>query len=189
MGTEEPDKRTELLRLLDDGLVMVHLDPRTEGVEVPAHLTADPVLRLNLAYGFNLPSLEIDEEGVYAVLSFGGRDFGCWLPWSSIFAITLPDQEHQGCLWPEDLPDELDPLFESVRHLNRDSAAPAIIAPPQENPFSVIEGGGVEPKALAVAAEPESSTDFEESPHLTQVSSPASDEPAKAGSHLRLVKG
>ena len=63
------NKQTEMLRLLDEGQVMVHLDPRREGVKAPGYLAEDPVLRLNIAYGFNLPTLEVDDEGVYAVLS------------------------------------------------------------------------------------------------------------------------
>jgi stringent starvation protein B len=101
------EKRDRMLELLDRGLVMVHLDPRCEGVLVPEWFKDDPTLRLNIAYGFNLPSLDIDEEGVYAVLSFGGQNHGCMLPWSAVFAITLPQDQHDGQVWPSSLPKEL----------------------------------------------------------------------------------
>jgi hypothetical protein len=100
-------KRRKLLEMLDEGLVMVHLDPRPEGVIVPPWLKSDPVLRLNLAYGFRLPALDVGPEGVYAVLSFNKQNFGCSLPWSAIFALTFPDQGHEGRVWAESLPPEL----------------------------------------------------------------------------------
>ena len=86
---------------------MVHLDPRSEGVVVPEWFKSDPALRLNIAYGFNLPSLDIDEEGIYAVLSFGGQNHGCTVPWSAVFAITLPQDQQDGQVWPSSLPKEL----------------------------------------------------------------------------------
>jgi len=156
---------------------MVHLDPRRDGVQVPGHLAADPVLRLNIAYGFNLPSLEVDDEGLYAVLSFGGRDFGCWIPWESVFALTLPDQDHQGSLWPEAMPAEMDPLFSSVRHLApSDPGAPSLksVKPPG---LSVIDGG-VQARMIPIEDSPEDDSD-----------APGDDPPPTGGSHLRLVKG
>jgi len=101
------EKRETMLSLLDRGLVMVHLDPRFEGVVVPDCFGADPTLRLNIAYGFNLPALQIDDEGIYAVLSFGGVNHGCTLPWEAVYAITLPDQQHEGRMWTGSLPAEL----------------------------------------------------------------------------------
>jgi len=180
-----------MLRLLDEGQVMVHLDPRREDVQVPGHLAQDPVLRLNVAYGFNLPSLEVDDEGIYAVLSFGGRDFGCWLPWPSVFALTLPDHDHQGSLWPEDMPDELDPLFSAIRHLKTGDEGGVSMDRPGRPGLSVIDGGakpaivendgGVKPAALEIA-EPAAlaEEDTEEQPE---------EPPPTGGSHLRLVKG
>ncbi|PKN57653.1 MAG: hypothetical protein CVU56_09950 [Deltaproteobacteria bacterium HGW-Deltaproteobacteria-14] len=104
-------KRRQLQSMLDHGLVMLHLDPRVEGVSVPPQFRGDPVLRLNIAYGFNLPALDIDASGVYAMLSFSGRNFGCNLPWEAIFAMTAPHDGHEGMVWPESIPAELAPFF------------------------------------------------------------------------------
>jgi stringent starvation protein B len=99
-------KRKRLEVMLGAGIVMVHLDPRRAGVGVPERFSDDPVLRLNLAYGFNLPRFDIDNDGVFAVLSFDGVNFGCALPWESIFAMTTPD-DPKGAVWPDSVPSEL----------------------------------------------------------------------------------
>lgn len=104
-------KRRQLLEMLDAGLVMLHLDPRPPEVVVPARFKADPVLRLNLAYQFRLPSLDIGVDGVYAVLSFDKQNFGCTVPWSAIFAVTRPNANHDGIVWPESVPEELKSSF------------------------------------------------------------------------------
>ena len=106
-------KRRQLCEMLNQGsgLVMIHLDPRGETVQVPPQFRGDPALRLNLAYGFNLPALDIDEGGVYAMLSFGGQRFGCNIPWEAVFAMTMPNGEHEGIVWPDDLPQEFAPFF------------------------------------------------------------------------------
>ena len=118
---------------------MVHLDPRQPGVCVPPQFASDPVLRLNIAYGFNLPALDIDDEGVYAVLSFGGRDFGCTIPWDAVFAMTLPHDEHEGVVFPAAVPTELQGALETSTE-----ALPVAEEEPTEAPprFAVIEGGG-----------------------------------------------
>ena len=134
--TLHAQKRDTMLQLLDRGLVMVHLDPRVDGVEVPDYLSQDPTLRLNIAYGFNLPALEIDMEGIYAVLSFGGVNHGCTIPWASVFAITMPDDQHAGRLWPSSLPAE---LAEAAEALVEAAEEP----PPAPGPgLTVVDGGG-----------------------------------------------
>jgi hypothetical protein len=107
-------KCDQLRTMLDDGLVMIHLDPRPADVIVPPQFKSQPMLRLNLAWGFNLPALDIDERGVYAVLSFNRVNFGCTIPWSAIFAMTWPDQEHDGYVWPDCAPPELQAAFASL---------------------------------------------------------------------------
>ncbi|MFO0751465.1 MAG: hypothetical protein U1F43_38225 [Myxococcota bacterium] len=108
------EKRRQLQVMLDAGLVMLHLDPRGEDVAVPPQFKGDPVLRLNLAWGFNLPALDVGPDGVYAVLSFNRANFGCTLPWRAVFAMTAPDAGHEGVVWPESVPPELAPYFEAA---------------------------------------------------------------------------
>lgn len=101
-----------LLKMLDSnigqGLVGVHLDPRRDGVVVPAQFKNDPILKLNVAYGYRLSNLDIDEnDGIYAFLSFSGRRSGCTLPWDAIFALTHVD--NTGYIWKGSLPPEIPP--------------------------------------------------------------------------------
>lgn len=142
-GTVHREKRDMMLTLLDRGLVMVHLDPRVEGVVVPEYLATDPTLRLNIAYGFNLPALEIDDEGIYAVLSFGGVDHGCTLPWEAVYAITLPDQQHEGSLWNDCLPPELAEAVEAT-----------VEAAPPRPALRIVEDGDASDAADSPSTEP-----------------------------------
>ncbi len=100
------DKRDLLLRLLDRGIAMIHLDARCDGVSVPSQFEHDPHLRLNLSYRYQIPDLEIGEARVVATLSFGGRPFRCVVPWDAIFAITS-SATGDGQVWPEDIPMEV----------------------------------------------------------------------------------
>lgn len=99
-------KHTLLNELLEYGKVMVHLDARRDGVEVPRHFRVDSHLRLNLSHHFGYSDFVVDESSARCSLSFGGQPFFCVLPWSSVFAMTS-HREPLGFLWPEDLPPEL----------------------------------------------------------------------------------
>jgi stringent starvation protein B len=101
------EKRETMETIMEQGIAMIHLDPRREEVQVPARFRTDPVLRLNYAWGFKLPALTIDDEGVYAILNFQGQRAAVNVPWSAIFAVTAPEREHEGRVWPEDVPKEM----------------------------------------------------------------------------------
>ena len=100
------NKLERVTAALDDGIVMLHVDGRCEGVSIPAHLMGDPDLRLNIAYGFGLPTLDLDDDGIYAVLSFGGVNHGCTIPWDALFGITQPEHGSRGSIWPASVPAE-----------------------------------------------------------------------------------
>ena len=177
--SENQAKQDTFLKLLDAGLVMVHLDPRLDGVVVPKEFKDDHVLRLNIAYGFNLPALDVDEEGIYAVLSFYGRDFGCTLPWDAIFAMTMPDEEDEGALWPLSLPEEWKDGFAGASEaLAQAQDLAESDEPPATAPTTlrVVDGGmSDEPPEAVSTEEDESDPDIEE--------------PSASRPHLRIVKG
>jgi len=106
IGTLIGPKHTLLNELLEYGKVMVHLDARRSGVEVPRDFGGDSHLRLNLSHHFGYSDFVVDESSARCSLSFGGQPFFCVLPWNAVFAMTS-HREPLGYLWPEDLPPEL----------------------------------------------------------------------------------
>ena len=135
MDIASQHKQRELRALLERGVVMMHLDPRIEGVVVPPQFSREAALRLNVAYAFNLPAFEITDEGIYAILSFNRQNFGCTIPWTSIYALTLPDESHEGMVWPDSMPLELKEAESS------DAARDDGEAAQPEPVFSVLPGG------------------------------------------------
>jgi hypothetical protein len=191
-------KRRQLLDMLDKGLVMLHLDPRPEEVAVPAHLKTEPILRLNLAYGFRLPALDVGAEGVYAVLSFNRANFGCTIPWSAVFAMTTPDNGHDGVMWPDSLPPELKPAGDTagassvrLKPVVGSTGTPGAVgasnpsASPTTGAESSAEAPPREADTSAASTEPAIADHPGEAPLVS--ADTTSDKPRR--SHLRLVKG
>jgi len=114
---EAKNKRALLSELLDQGMVLVTLDARRDGVDVPRHLRDDAQLRLNLSYRFGLP-LVLDEEGVTATLTFAGSPYACRLPWESLY-LFVPHASGRPMLFPGDVPSEI-----SVGSMLPDAPAP-----------------------------------------------------------------
>ncbi len=100
-------KQLVLAELLEQGMVLVTLDARVVGVDVPAHLADDPQLRLNLSYRFGLP-MTLDESGVDATLTFGGQPHKCRIPWESIY-LMVSHVTGRPILFPADVPSEFFP--------------------------------------------------------------------------------
>lgn len=178
-------KRRQLLDMLDKGLVMIHLDPRPEEVIVPSYLKTEPVLRLNLAYGFRLPALDVGAEGIYTVLSFNRQNFGCTIPWGAVFALTMPDNGHDGILWPTSLPVELRPAGEVTE------TGAVQLKPVVRSAVSAVESA--EPAMASVDVAPVIMTPIAEDQRTAAETAPeAAPTPLEASprrSHLRLVKG
>lgn len=93
--------------LLRNGNVFIHLDPRKEGVAVPPRLKLQSQLVLQVGWDMPvpIPDLSLDDEGLYATLSFKGVPFTCFLPWRAIFAVVGEDAK--GITWKEDMPTEI----------------------------------------------------------------------------------
>ena len=98
-------KKSVLEELLEQGMVLVALGARVEGVEVPSPLHQDPQLRLNLSYRFGLP-MDVSAWGVAATLTFAGVPFECRIPWRAIF-LLVSHVSGQPYLFPDDIPAEL----------------------------------------------------------------------------------
>ncbi|MDB4928289.1 MAG: Stringent starvation protein [Myxococcaceae bacterium] len=115
MPVEPPPKKDQLQKLLERGNVFLHLDPRVEGVVVPAWHAQKPqlVLQLGLHFAVPIPDLKIDDRGVRCTLSFSRSPFFCDLPWTAIYAMVAEDG--QVTVWPTELPPELVPQPSPVR--------------------------------------------------------------------------
>lgn len=98
-------KKELLVRLLDLGKVMIHLDARCEDVDVPTQFKEDADLRLNLSYRFQYGGLTVDESGVTATLSFSGFPHTCRVPIGSVYAITS-HVSGESYFFPTDAPPE-----------------------------------------------------------------------------------
>jgi stringent starvation protein B len=103
-----PGKRELVERLIGDGPVLVHLDPRRDGVSVPTRLACGPRLVLRFGYDLKPPihDLEIGDDGLSGSLTFGGVPHHCLLPWDSVFAVVAEDTG-KGMVWAEDVPAEV----------------------------------------------------------------------------------
>lgn len=102
-----PGKKDVARALLLKGTVFVHLDPRHDGVAVPAWLRGQPqlVLQVGLDMPIPIPDLRVDGNGVYGTLSFNRQAFTCSVPWDAVFAVVGDDGK--GMVWPESMPPEI----------------------------------------------------------------------------------
>jgi stringent starvation protein B len=188
-ATTGHEKRDRLLAMLEHGLVMIHLDPRQPGVIVPPGFRGQAVLRLNLAWGFNLPALDVGDEGIYAILSFNRQNFACTLPWPSVFALTWPERDHDGAVWSEDVPPELRAAMGAEAPRRPEPARPRPVEStpaPAPAPTPVTDD---EPRLPPLFIVHEGGRGRKSAPAAGDAEPPAPPEAAPERPRLRLVKG
>jgi len=102
-----PAKREVAGQLLEQGAILVHVDPRRTGVSVPPAFGRDPKLVLRFGYGLTpaITDLDLGEEALCGTLSFSGRPHHCVLPWSAVYAV-VSEADQRGMVWPDDVPAE-----------------------------------------------------------------------------------
>jgi len=86
-------KREALERALGEGKVLILLDPRVPGVDVPPSALAPGKpwsVGLHLSWGFRKP-MELDDFGVTAELSFSQQPHTCRIPWAAIWLVCPSD--------------------------------------------------------------------------------------------------
>jgi stringent starvation protein B len=95
------------LALLEHTTVYIHIDPRSERVQVPPWFKRQPqlVLQIGLNMPIPIPDLNLDERGISCTLSFNRSPHHCHLPWPSIFALV--GEDGRGMVWPDDVPPEV----------------------------------------------------------------------------------
>ncbi len=95
--------------------VLIHVDPRRPGVDVPDRLSRSGSLVLR--FGLNLtppvPDLEVDDQQISGTLAFDGSGYRCRVPWLAIYA-AIAEHGQRGVVWPEDAPPEIRKLWEAA---------------------------------------------------------------------------
>lgn len=132
-----PGKRQFVDELLERGPVLVHIDARSEIVDVPERFRGDPKLVLRFGYGLSpaITDLEVDDAGISGTLTFGGVPHHCILPWPAVYA-AVSESDQRGMVWPDDVPPVvLDQMrAEEERAPGQDGAGAADSSGPVERP-------------------------------------------------------
>ena len=133
-----PPKMDVARALLLRGSLFVHLDPRLDGVSVPAWLRGQPqlVLQVGLDMPIPIPDLRVDDQGVFGTLSFARSPYRCEVLWTAVFALVGDDG--RGMVWPDDLPAEI------AAEVEREAGRRAIPGPQPElghASLSLVKGG------------------------------------------------
>ena len=85
--------------LLEKGDAIVFLDARHSKVKVPENHRSNPAMSLIFNLNFRRP-IDIQQEGIFATLTFQGRPFKCEIPFKAIWAIFSPSFQ-EGQFWEE----------------------------------------------------------------------------------------
>jgi len=104
-------KKEAILRLLEDSMIMLHVDSRVQGVIAPIECLNLPDLRLNLSYRFARANIELDDHAIFATLTFSQVPFRCRIPFLSIYAVTQHSSKKM-IVFREQVPTHLLALFE-----------------------------------------------------------------------------
>ncbi len=102
-------------------MVMVHLDARRDGVDVPEQHRGHPALALNLSRAFRLDVFEVGPFSVAASLSFQGEIYQCVIPYGAIFSMTSK-ADGQSRIFADAVPPEVQILADEEGE--EESAAP-----------------------------------------------------------------
>ena len=124
MENKNKNKYDFLIHLLSEGDAMVCLDARFSGVDVPGTHKGDSALSLVFNLNFKRP-FDVQEDGIYATLAFGGRPHKCVIPFEAIWAIHDPESK-KGQVWEESFPKDLQLKVEA----NAEQGGPVLSSPP-----------------------------------------------------------
>jgi len=100
-----PNKRDLVEDLLSAGPVLVHVDARQPGVQVPDTFEQDPKLVLRFGYGLTpaIIDLSVDDDAISGTLTFAGVPHRCVLIWDAVYAV-VSEVDQKGMVWPDDVP-------------------------------------------------------------------------------------
>jgi len=84
---EKEEKHKTIERLLEEDYVLLHIDPKNHGVQIPPYLKSDPSVTLKLSRAFR-GDLTVSRELVSAELLFSGEYFTCEVPIEAVWGLT-----------------------------------------------------------------------------------------------------
>jgi stringent starvation protein B len=132
-------KREALESLLSQGDVLIQIDPRSDGVDVPAHLCGQPLLVLRIGFDMPvpIPDLTLGRQRLEATLSFNREPYYVRVPWAAVFGMV--SESGQGLLWTGDVPaevieqmlsrsEEADANGDAAGEDERESSGPTLVA-------------------------------------------------------------
>ena len=105
MESDNKNKYDILVQLLSEGDAMVCLDARHSEVDIPNTHKDNPALSLVFNLNFRRP-FDVQETGIFATLSFGGRPHKCVIPFEAVWAIHEPESK-KGQVWEASFPKDL----------------------------------------------------------------------------------
>ena len=101
-------KTQQKIKTLADGLnddhVLVHLDSRAVGVDIPEHLQNQPAIILKLSLLFSGATAYNDKQ-ITTNLKFGTEYYECIIPWNAVWGITSCTGKQK--IWHDDMPREV----------------------------------------------------------------------------------
>jgi hypothetical protein len=121
----QENQRTVIERLLEAEQVLVHINPRFSGTDLPAHLAENRSVTLRLSRFFR-GALFTDADGISAELLFGSSYFTCVLPWGAIWGAS--SMEGDEYIWSDAAPEQILELY--LAEKARSSSKPAMTPPP-----------------------------------------------------------
>ena len=124
MESDNKNKYDILVQLLSEGDAMVCLDARHSEVDVPNTHKDNPALSLVFNLNFRRP-FDVQETGIFATLSFGGRPQKCIIPFEAVWAIHDPESK-KGQVWEGSFPKDLQLKVEA----NTEASNPVLIESP-----------------------------------------------------------
>ncbi|MFT6398151.1 MAG: stringent starvation protein B [Bradymonadia bacterium] len=109
----DSEKFERFTSMIEDGLVLLTFDTRTDGVSVPEQFAGTPQLHLSFSFAFHIDDFEFDEKGLRATLSFGSGDHTCQIPWESVYGMQSRERKER-VVFPDSFPTELLALLPSL---------------------------------------------------------------------------
>jgi stringent starvation protein B len=170
---EAERKRAAFESLIDKGMVLLTLDTRVPGAQVPPQHEGDLQLGLNFSHRFYIEDFHWNDVEVQATLSFQGQPLLTVVPWASVWMMRS-HVTGEAFVFPESAPPELADAIAELRDQMESGLAVASAEPEGATPAA--------PEA------PDEPVDGAPDDDAGDDDDDGDDEPPRGGPRLRLVK-